>query len=77
MELSDKFLWTDHDWDPCYLSQIVDLDFDDFSDHWHSNVVDSELVSEVNKVERYVPITEDISLDDNVLCEAVDRVEEE
>ena len=32
---------------------------------------DAELVHESNKVECYSPITEDISLDDEVLCNAV------
>ena len=35
------------------------------------------MVEELNKVDRYCPVTEDISLDDEVLYNAVEKVEEE
>ena len=77
MELSDEFLWQNRDWDPSYLKDLMDTDFNDLSDLWSSNVRDSELVSEVERVERYCPITEDISLDDDTLCHAVDTIEDQ
>ena len=51
--------------------------FMNFPDLWSSNVMDSELVEESNKIEKYCPITEDISLDDTTLCSAVERIENE
>ena len=44
---------------------------------WKSNVNDMELVEHSQKFERYVPIVEDISVEDEVLCSAVDEVEKE
>ena len=38
---------------------------------------DSVLIKEMEEYERYCPIVEDISLDDNVLCDAVQRIEDE
>ena len=44
-----------------------------------SNIGDEDLVKEVNRVEheRYCPITEDTSLDDEMLCTAVLEIESE
>ena len=44
---------------------------------WNSNVTDMELVHEVDKVEAYSPIVEDISMEDEVLCSAVEKTEDE
>ena len=46
---------------------------------WKSNVADSVLVNETSRVERqpYCPVTEDISLDDQTLCSAVEKIEQE
>ena len=38
---------------------------------------DTELVSEMERVAHYNPITEDISLEDDVLCKALDKIENE
>ena len=77
MEISDGIFVRNRDWDPSYLRDIFQEDFYEFSDLWKSSVKDVELVEEVNKVERYCPVTEDISLDDDTLCQAVENVEEE
>ena len=77
MEVSDEFLLENRDWDPVYLSTLVEPDFHDFTDHWKSSIKDNELVNEMERVERYNPITEDISLDDYVLCDALDKIEHE
>ena len=75
---SGENLWVNRDWDPVYLSEIFDTDFNDFSDMWaSSSVTDSEIIAEYEKVESYCPITEDISMDDNILCTAVEKIEEE
>ena len=74
MEISDMLLCRNRDWDPSYFREILDQDFFDFNDMWASNVNDSELVAEVDK---YCPITEDITIEDNVLCSAVEQIEEE
>ena len=70
MELSD-------DWDPSYLKLLFNEDFHDFSDLWFSNVKDTELVLETEKVECYCPLTEDISLDDESICRVVEQIEHE
>ena len=77
MEIPDRLLYTNMDWDPSYLQLIFSQDFYDFSHMWSSNVTDMELVQESEKVERYCPITEDISMDDSTLCQAVEMIEEE
>ena len=51
-------------------------EFEDYSDMWKSNITDMELVNEVNKMEFYCPIVEDISIEDNVLCTTVEKIEE-
>ena len=48
-----------------------------FTELWRSNVRDVDLINETEKVESYCPITEDILLDDDVLCHAVENVETE
>ena len=77
MEVSDKTLWTNRDWNPVYLSNIFSQDFYEFNDLWTSSVRDSDLVSHVESVERYNPIVEDISMDDETLCSAVEEIEEQ
>ena len=77
MELSDEVLCDNHDWDPGYLALLFSEEFNDFSEMWNSNVSDGEVVKEVNKVEAYKPIVEDISLDDDILCQAVEQIESE
>ena len=77
MEVSDDLLCRNRDWDPSYLQQIFTQDFHDFSKMRSSNVNDYELVQESLTVEKYVPITEDISLDDSTLCSAIEQIEQE
>ena len=77
MELSDEILCSNFDWDPGYLSFLFSEDFNDFSDLWSSNVSDGKLLKEMDKVECYAPIVEDISLDDDILCHAVEKIESE
>ena len=40
-----------------------------------SNVTNSELVNSTNNVEMYSPVVEDISMEDQFLCNAVDQIE--
>ena len=77
MEVSEKTFVENRDWDPNYLKILFDEEFYDFTDHWKSNVMDADLVRETEVVERYCPVVEDISLDDNVLYQAVEHIEEE
>ena len=77
MEVSDSLIMEICDWDLNYLRVLFDQEFYDFTDHWKSNVMDSDLVKETEYAERYCPVVEDISLDDNVLYEAVEHIEEE
>ena len=59
------------DWDPVCLQQLFAEDL------WSSNVSDLELLHKVEEMERYCPITEDISMEDELLCSAVERFETE
>ena len=45
MEFKDD-LMSFCDWDPFYLSRIFDIDFNDFTELWKSNMMDAELVFE-------------------------------
>ena len=77
MEVSDKNLCENLDWDPAYLSSIFDCDFHDISYLWNIEMNDMELMEVVRDVERYSPIVEDISIEDSELCRAVEQIEEE
>ena len=69
------------DWDPVYLQFIFDQDFYDMSELWNGDLVtDSDLVkvSEiVEKEVKYVPVVEEIYIEDEILRDAVDRIESE
>ena len=77
MEISDELLLKNCDWDPSYLQQLFKEDFNECDLLWVSDITDMELVKEVETIERYNPITEDISLDDEYLCAEVDKIEKE
>ena len=78
MELVKENLWENRDWDPVYLCQIFDSDFNDFTDMWASSeVTDNEMIEQSQRLDYYSPITEDISLDDTILYTAVEKIEEE
>ena len=57
--------------EPYYLSDIFSQDFYEFQDLWKSNVLDSQLVQSVTKLEKYSPKVEDISMEDEVLYQTV------
>ena len=57
MEISDDILLNNRDWDPSYLCDIVEVDFNDMSELWGADVVDMDLVRECDQIERYCPIT--------------------
>ena len=66
------------DWDPVYLARIFSEDFYDMSGHWNKDgVSDLELVEFGENHEKYSPIVEDISLDDDILCQELACVESE
>ena len=79
MDISDDLLSSNRDWDPSYLRLLFDEDFNDMTELWKSNVADSVLVNETSRVEHqpYCPVIEDISLDDQTLCSAVEKIEQE
>ena len=78
MECSDELLMSNCDWDPAYLRELVGVDFFEFEDLWSTGVNDMELLQEVKHVEdKYCPVVEDISIDDEVLCSGVEKIEEE
>ena len=77
MEVSDHILSINRDWDPGYLMDIFAQDFYEFNDLWKSSVDDCSLVEQVEKLEKYEPIVEDISIDDETLCTAVENIENE
>ena len=65
MDVPDSALFCNRDWDPLYLRGIFDTEFNEL---WCSDINDMDLLSHVEQVERYCPIVEDISLDDETLC---------
>ena len=79
MEVSDRIICMNCDWDPSYLSEIFKEEYYDESYFWNNGatVSDTELVAHVEKMDYYSPIVEDISLDDKVLCDAVQKIEEQ
>ena len=77
MELSDSELWINRDWDPVYLSELFTEEFEECTDLWSNDLTDVELLKGVEIMEKYSPIVEDISIEDDVLCSAVARIEEE
>ena len=72
MEFSDNFLRSHCDWDPSYLSKIIDVHFNDMSELWTLTVNDTDLVCESERVEKYCPFVEDISMDDYELYNIVE-----
>ena len=77
MDITDRMLVSNRDWDPSYLNEIFQEDFYDYCDMWSSDLSDSAIVSHLENVEKYCPITEDITMDDDTLCSAVEQIEEE
>ena len=60
MEVVEENLWRNRDWDPVYLRQIFDSDFNDFTELWNASAVsDMELIQGYDRMEYYAPITED------------------
>ena len=56
MDISDSDFISNTDWDPSYLHGIFDEDFVEFDELWISDIMDSELVLEANKLEKYCPL---------------------
>ena len=77
MDVSDAVIWRNKDWDPSYLLDIFTEDFYNFDELWDNSLSDSDLVEGVSKMERYCPVVEDISMDDEELCKAVEQIEYE
>ena len=77
MDVPDSALFCNRDWDPVYLRDIFESDFNDFSDLLCSDVNYMDLLSHVEEVEHYCPIVENKSLDDETLCKAVEGIERE
>ena len=77
MEISDANLVSNRDWDPCYLRELFSEDFFEFKEHWDKSISDAALNSEMEKLDKYSPIVEDITLEDEVLYNAVERIEDE
>ena len=63
------------DFDPTYLQQVFADDLYEMNNLWTSNINDMDLLQEIEKIERYFPITEEISLDDKVLCSTIEQIE--
>ena len=79
MDVPDITLRNNHDWDPSYLNQLFQEDFLKLNELWDNNmnVPDSQLVEHVENIERYCPVVEDISVEDELLCTAVKKIEQE
>ena len=66
------------DWDPCYLASIFDMDFNDMSVLWNCEGVSDSVIMNLPETSGiYCPLVEDISLDDNDLHDAVEKIESE
>ena len=52
MDLADTLIISNRDWDPSYLSELFSEDYHDFPELWSSNMSDSQLIQEVEKVEK-------------------------
>ena len=77
---SDGELLNNLDWDPVYLAHLFSEDFFDMSSLWSNELVSDCEMMNINiesKENRYQPVVEDISLDDEVLCDAVTHIEAE
>ena len=72
MDVCESNLFHNRDWDPEYLKEIFCQDFDDFHYLWDSTVSDDQLATHMD---RYCPVVEDISMDDETLCSAVEEIE--
>ena len=77
IKVSDITFMRNRDWDPLYFRELYSEDFYEFSQLCQSGVRDSKLVAEMEKFEPYCPVTEDISMDDQELCSAVEQIEHE
>ena len=77
MEFLDRIFTANRDWDPSYLSYIFSQDFYELRELWSKSICDKELVKMAEKVEPYMPLVEDISVDDETLYEAVAQIEKE
>ena len=77
MEFSDRIFATNRDWDPQYLRELVSIDFFDFKEHWEMSLSDMELLKAEGAKDRYCPLVEDISVDDQTLYKAVEQIEYE
>ena len=81
MEFKDE-LFARLDWDPEYLCTIFEEDFNDIDGLWNFEICSDQDLLEMAQIsncldDKYVPVVEDISLDDNVLLNAVDQIESE
>ena len=72
MEVPDICFYNNRDWDPSYLCQLFTEDFYLLKDLWSKTCHVMELVE---YSEKYCPVVEDISLDDETLCSAVEEIE--
>ena len=62
MDMLESLLLSNRVWDPSYLRDIFCHDFYEFQELWNCQISDTELVKEVQNVEKYQTIVEDIYL---------------
>ena len=75
---NECYLFTNLDWDPSYLALLFSKDFENMSSLWNCELVsDVELLEFSKNEEKYSPCVEDISLDDDMLLNAVNQIEAE
>ena len=67
----DKSFSSSFDCDP----SIFDIEFHDISELWDNSMGDLELLDAVNYVEKYSPIVEDISIEDETLFSDVEQID--
>ena len=72
--MDDESLLDNRDWDPEYLQKLFSQDFNNMSHLWYGgNYVTDKEISKV--ADRYCPIVEDISMDDEELRYQVEKIE--
>ena len=81
MDFEDD-LFLNLDWDPVYLVYLFREDFDDIDYLWNFEIVNDFGLLKMSEIsdcvqEKYSPCVEDISLDDDILCDAMAGIESE
>ena len=76
-DLADRVFMVNYDWDPSYLRYIFSQDFFEFCELWSNGMGDQDMIWAAEASERYCPVVENISLDNDTLYYAVAQIKNE